>query len=169
MKLLLRVVDPLEGSLRRGRRCRDRCGGRYDGWRRAVWQTQLRHHPRDLQPRAYPSFDDLRPKLWLWIKATITILQVSRRTCLAGSLASQKQILLLAPLRLFAIFRMRLPPGLRSPSVCKTLASAPRPLPQPPASLCASDWVLVSQTSLTCAPYAAVRMYVIAATVRVRN
>ena len=53
MNLLLRVVDPLEGPLRRGRRCRDRCGGRYDGWRRVVWQTQLRHHPRDPQPRAH--------------------------------------------------------------------------------------------------------------------
>ena len=59
MKLLLRVFDPLEGPLRRGRRHGWR-GGRYDGGRRAVWQAQLRHHPRDPQPCAYPSLDRRR-------------------------------------------------------------------------------------------------------------
>ena len=59
MNFLLRVVDPFERPLRRGRRNGWR-GGRDDGWRRAVWQAQLRHHPRNPQPRAHAPFDRRR-------------------------------------------------------------------------------------------------------------
>ena len=76
---LLRVVDPREGSLRRGRR-RGRRGGRYDGWRRRrLGQAHFLHHGRDPELGADPTRLARRRRFFMRLSFTSHPLCVSMR------------------------------------------------------------------------------------------